>query len=336
MILQDISKTPVVAASAAIRTTKVVTTVFLRQVLMSSNLKWQLGIHGMLIGIFLLGGCSTSSQTLATSMPASWSVIGVYNADHSIMTAGFLDETHVATGGVGGQMGYSGDAAQTWQVNNSVADCRYGMDIISPEVIWSCGGATHVRRSMDGGKTWQVLTNFGDPHSIRGACHSASFLDENVGWLSNSHIFGTTVDGGSSWQMQAIPATANKIATIDTYKSGEGYLLDQKGVLFFTDDNGKQWRETSRLDLGEIVLPPTAYQLAAMRFSDADHGMIVVSSSPYGKPTPVIAFHTSDGGVTWTSETVPVLAGPVYLAREDGYLTVITANGQITLLQYKE
>lgn len=136
--------------------------------------------------------------------------------------------------------------------------------------------------------------------------------------------------------MQAIPAMSNKIATIDTYQSGEGYLLDQGGVLFFTQDNGVHWREAGRLDLGEIVIPPSAYQLAAMRFSDADHGLIVISSSPYGKPTPVIAFHTSDGGASWTSETVPVLAGPVYLARQDAFLTVITGVNQITLLQYQE
>lgn len=168
---------------------------------MSPTYKQGLRIIRMLAAIFLLGGCSFSVQSEPTETSGTWRVIGVYNADHSIMTAGFLDETHVATGGVIGQMGYSGDAAQTWQVNSSVADCRYGMDIISPEVIWSCGGATHVRRSLDGGKTWQALSNFGDPHSIRGPCHSASFLDENVGWLSNSYIFGTTTDGGSSWQM---------------------------------------------------------------------------------------------------------------------------------------
>ena len=187
---------------------------------------------------------------------------------------------------------------------------------------------------MDGGKTWQALTGFGDHHSIRGPCHSASFLDETTGWLSNSYIFGTTTDGGTTWTMQSIPETANKIATIDTYAAGEGYLLDQSGVLFFTKDDGRHWREAGRLDLGEIVLPPTAYQLAAMRFSDSKHGLIVVSSSPYGRDTAVMAFHTDDDGETWTSETVPVLAGPVFLAREGGYLTVITANGQLTLLKY--
>lgn len=299
--------------------------------MMTTTLEKYVRIIGMLTGILLLMSCSIPTRSRGT-----WKVIGVYKADHSIMTAGFLDELHVATGGVMGQMGYSDNGAQTWLVTNSAADCRYGMDIVSPELIWTCGGNTDVRRSVDGGKTWQALAGFGDRHSIRGPCHSVSFLDENIGWLTSSHIFGATTDGGTTWTMQSIPETANHIATIDTYAPGEGYLLDQSGVLFFTQDDGQHWRETGRLDLGELVFPPTAYQLAAMRFSDSKHGMIVVSSSPYGKELPVIAFHTSDGGASWTSENVPVLAGPVYLAREGGYLTVITANGQLTLLQYKE
>ena len=110
--------------------------------------------------------------------------------------------------------------------------------------------------------------------------------------------------------------------------------MDQNGVLFITQDNGEHWQERSRLDLGSLKMPATAYQLAAMRFADEQHGMIVISSSPYGKNEPVIAFHTSDGGETWASELLPVLAGPVYLAREGGYLTVITGANQLTLLKY--
>ncbi len=296
---------------------------------MNTTLKKCFLIIWMFTCIFCLGSCSTSMRPTGT-----WKMIGVYNADHSIMASGFLDETHVATGGVIGQMGYSDNGAQTWLVTNSAADCRYGMDIVSPDLMWACGGATEVRRSVDGGRTWQAVADFGDRRSIRGPCHSASFLDETTGWLSNSHIFGTTADGGATWTLQPIPETANNIATIDTYAAGEGYLLDQSGVLFFTQDDGIHWREAGRLEIDEIVFPPTAYQLAAMRFSDTNHGLIVVSSSPYGKDTPVTAFHTDDSGETWISESVPVLAGPVYLAREGGYLTVITANGQLTLLKY--
>jgi photosystem II stability/assembly factor-like uncharacterized protein len=202
-------------------------------------------------------------------------------------------------------------------------------------VIWSCGGATHVRKSVDGGKTWSMQAAFGNPRTIRGPCHSASFLDETTGWLANSNSFGTTTNGGDSWNMRSLPDAAHKIVTIDTYLPGEGYLLDQSGVLFFTKDDGRHWSEASRLELGELEMSMSAYQLAAMRFSDADHGLIVISSGDYGNKGPVMAFHTWNGGKTWVSESVPVLAGPVYLSRKGGFLTVITAYDQLTLLKYE-
>jgi len=311
-----------------------------------------------LIGSYLLCSCSVSPNLVTavtltaaapllstptaawtptpTRLPGPWQIVGIYNADQSIMTAGFLNEQVVATGGVVGQMGYSNDGAQTWLVTDAQADCRYGMDIVSPQVIWACGGATNVRKSVDGGKTWQVLAAFGDARTITNPCHSASFLDENIGWLANSNLFGTTLDGGLSWTMQALPETADKIATIDTYGSGAGYLLDQSGVLFFTQDDGAHWRETSRLDLGALNMSFSVYQLAAMRFRDSQHGLIVVSPTDKAKPEPVLAFHTSDGGATWTSEVIPVLAGPVYLARDGKLLTVISGVNELTLLRYEE
>ena len=288
-------------------------------------------ILGILISLLLLCSCSTASAHRS----GRWQVIGVYNEDHSIMTAGFLDEKYVATGGVLGLMAYSSDGAKTWLQTNSVADCRYGIEIVSPKVIWTCGGATHVRKSVDGGKTWAVQAAFGD-QSIKGPCHSASFLDENTGWLANSDIFGTTIDGGISWNMRSIPTEAQKIATIDTYRPGEGYLLDQKGVLYFTKDDGQHWRGAGQLSLGDLTISFSAYQMAAMRFSDADHGLIVVSPGDYGNKGPVMAFHTTNAGKTWTSEVIPVQSGPVYLSRQGGFLTVITAYDQLTLLRYEE
>jgi photosystem II stability/assembly factor-like uncharacterized protein len=306
----------------------------------------------ILIGVFLFSSCTTApipqstntsipkTPTAAitptpTGLPGPWQIVGVYTADQSIMTAGFYDETHVATGGVVGIMGYSNDNGKTWLVTDAKSDCRYGMDIVSQQVIWACGGATDVRKSLDAGQTWQAVTAFGEARTITNPCHSASFIDENTGWLANSNIFGTTKDGGQTWNMQTLPETANKIATIDTYALNEGYLLDQKGTLFFTQDGGEHWLQTGQLELGAIELPPTAYQLAAMRFSDRLHGMIVISSSPYATQEPVMAFHTSDGGQTWTSEMVPVPAGPVYLAREGNLLTVISGVNQLTLLRYE-
>lgn len=63
-----------------------------------------------LINLFLLCSCSPIP---ADSQPRPWQVVGSYDEHQSIMTVGFLDETHVVTGGVVGQMAYSSDGAET-------------------------------------------------------------------------------------------------------------------------------------------------------------------------------------------------------------------------------
>ena len=98
------------------------------------------------IGLLLLCGCSGSSDSVpsflvssdpsistqvivstSTTIPGPWQIVGVYNTDHSIMTAGFLDELHVATGGVIGQMGYSSAGAETWLVTDELLTNDYLM-----------------------------------------------------------------------------------------------------------------------------------------------------------------------------------------------------------------
>lgn len=263
-------------------------------------------------------------------------MLGTHTEEISIMTAGFLDATHVVTGGAAGRMSYSIDGAKTWLETNSASDCRYGIEIVNPQVIWTCGGATDVRKSVDGGRTWQVVAAFGNPRTITNPCHSMSFLDDKTGWLANSNLFGTTNNGGTSWTMRELPQGANQVATIDTYAPGQGYLLDQDGRLFFSEDDGVHWRAVGTLWMGPFKMSASVYQLAAMRFTDLEHGLIVISPDDYGTNDPLIAFHTTDGGQTWTSELVPAPAGPVYLSRTGNFLTVNTSVNQLTLLQYGE
>jgi photosystem II stability/assembly factor-like uncharacterized protein len=274
---------------------------------------------------------STPTRTL---LPGPWQVVAEYNEHHSIMTAGFHDETFAITGGVVGRMNYSTDGGKTWPAGVNQSDCRYGMEIVSHSIAWTCGGMTHVRRSIDGGKTWQVVASFGGYNGTN-PCHSMSFLDENIGWLATSTMFGATVDGGVSWSTPPLPDAATKIVTLDTYAPGQGYLLDQKGVLYFTEDDGFHWMKASQLELGGFAMPFSAYQQAAMRFSDAGHGTIVLSGK-VGNTEEVLAFHTNDGGQSWVSEIVPVISGPVYLSRDSHLLTVITGPNILTLLRYDQ
>lgn len=266
-----------------------------------------------------------------TPVPGPWQPLGVHIVRHNVMTAGFLTADYGISGGVyPGNMFVTADGGQTWIEGSNLSDCRYGMDIVDTQVAWTCGGMLHVRRSTDGGRTWLPVADFG--HGTTRPCHTISFLDDTTGWLATLYLFGATEDGGATWSMVPGPEGLDDIASIDLVAPGRGYLLDFSGVLYATQDNGAHWETLARLDLDGLVIPRAAYQMAAMRFSADGRGLIVVSET-YQKGR-VRAFHTSDGGLTWTSEPVPVTSGPVFLSRLEPLLTVLNGPDQMTLMRY--
>jgi photosystem II stability/assembly factor-like uncharacterized protein len=249
------------------------------------------------------------------------------------MAAGFLtEEFGITVGTAPGVPFYTTDGGKTWNAGSMQADCRYGLDVVDTQVAWASGGAMNVRHTSDGGSSWPAVTDFG--LGTTKPFHTVSFLDENIGWLASLYMFGSTRDGGTTWVDVPQPKGLDDIASIDLVVPGKGYLLDFSGVLYSTRDNGAHWETISRLDLSGLVIPKSTYQMAAMRFSDALHGLIVVSEDyQIGK---VKAFHTTDGGLTWISELVPVTSGPVFLSRDEDLLTVITGPDILSILRYSQ
>lgn len=282
--------------------------------------------------VWILGCCLLFCSACQPG-PGSWQAVSNYNEHHNIMTAGFLNEQFAITGGVGGEMHYSIDSGLTWPDGKNTSDCRYGMEIVSPKIAWTCGGQTHVRSSLDGGKTWQAVTNFGDYQTTRTPCHAMSFHDEKVGWLANYEVFGTTQDGGQTWQTPALPDGAGEIATLDTFAPARGYLLDMDGDLFLSQDDGIHWSLVSRLPWQGFSPARSVYQVVAMRFSDLEHGLVAAWLVD-GKKEKMISYRTTDAGRSWQQVEIPVAAGPLYLSRDLRLLTVISGPNMLSLLRY--
>jgi photosystem II stability/assembly factor-like uncharacterized protein len=247
------------------------------------------------------------------------------------MAAGFLTEDFGITAGTApGIMFTTRDGGRHWYEGTNQSDCRYGIDIVDTRVGWTSGGAMNVRRSTDSGAHWLPVTDYG--LGTTQPFHTISFLDDTTGWIASLYMFGSTSDAGTTWSDVPIPPVANDIASILLVAPGTGFLLDFSGVLYHTRDNGAHWTTAGKLDLGGLVIPKAAYQMAAMRFSDRQHGLVVVSEE-YQKGK-VKAFHTSDGGLTWTSELVPAISGPVFLSRVIPLLTVLDGADTMTVLRY--
>lgn len=274
--------------------------------------------------LWLLTACQGPSSN-------PWIVVGEYNVHHSVMTAGFLNESYGITGGVIGYMYHTMDGGKSWVEDVNSSDCRYGMEILDQEHAWTCGGMTHVRRSEDGGFTWQEAAPFGLVRD--GPCRLMSFVDPQNGWLASAHHMGVTADGAESWQIMEEPEGTEYIVGIGLYTPQHGYVMNSSGNLYHTTDDGVHWSLVSNLKPEGWEFPKSVYAVVTMRFADAEHGTIVMHLKQ-GEKEQVVAYHTVDAGQTWTSEPVHVPPGPLYLSHDGRLLTVITGPNMMTVLRY--
>ncbi len=115
-------------------------------------------------------------------------------------------------------------------------------------------------------------------------------------------------------------------------------MLDIKGNLHITQDGGETWSSHSLgLDNPKILDYASgpfvnATPQAAVRFFDADNGLVVLGLSG---ETNMVALRTADGGKTWTKEILIGGLGKPYLSRDGKFLTLNLMGKGVTVLKYK-
>lgn len=295
---------------------------------------------------------AAEAEPTATAVPAqaessgSWEVVLQAKVRQPVRMAAFLNETFGVTGGAtgAGKAHQTTDGGQTWTLAESSGGCLYGVEIVDEQVVWVCGrmrGQSFgtpggVRMSLNGGQTWEPQANY---QSEPGFC-PLSFLDTKIGWVANAGRLSATADGGATWEEITLPEGIAEIVAISLRTPSEGYVLDDAGDLYVTLDGGKSWStRTLGLDeYGELkLLPISETTTAAMRFPDADHGIVVLNLAG-GGDNRVVALRTADGGQTWEEESVPAKLGIPYLARDGALLTLaeLIDTSNITVLRYGE
>jgi photosystem II stability/assembly factor-like uncharacterized protein len=209
------------------------------------------------------------------------------------------------------------------------------MDIVDAQTIWQCGMKT-VSVSTDGGKTWKAIAE-----KAGGMGCILSFADAKTGWLGFSQKFEMTTDGGATWKQVTLPKEVSRVAAVSLRTQKDGYLIDQDGVLYVTQDAGNTWSPRSlgltSPGIKGFVDPKSPFinetPQAAVRFTDANHGLVVLGLT--GK-TNMIALRTADGGKTWKEETLPVdFLGIPYISRDGKSLTVNLWGKGLTVLKYE-
>jgi photosystem II stability/assembly factor-like uncharacterized protein len=260
---------------------------------------------------------------LADEKGGQWKMVLQSEAKHSAYIGGFHNEQDGITIGYAGEVHYTHDGGKTWPTAVNHSWCRFGLEILDKNTAWHCGNKGHVRVSTDGGEIWEPVADFGDMEPDQ--CRFLSFADANLGWIASPFRIAATNNGAKSWNEFDLPEDSKNIAAICLRTANDGYVLDVTGNLYVTKDAGKTWSKQG-VPLEGKPLPTLQCPTAAMRFSDANHGIIVAATK--GK---IYSYTTADGGKTWTKSLVSDKHfGYLFLNHEGNLLTVTGKLGNLT------
>lgn len=194
-------------------------------------------------------------------------------------------------------------AQWTQQSINTTADFR-GLCAISKDVAWVSGTKGTVGRTIDGGKTWEVITVPGaeklDFRDIEAFSKDIAYV-LSIGPGENSRIYKTT-DGGKQWKLQF--TNDNPKAFYDAlafWDEQHGMAISDpvngKFRLLITSDSGANWKPIDLTNMpdaleGEGVFAASGTCLVATGTNDI---WFVTGGASAAR-----LFHSPDRGKTWT------------------------------------
>ncbi len=183
-----------------------------------------------------------------------------------------------------------------------------------------------VHRTSDGGRTWAT---------VRYPALPSAFANGGAGWAGGTQGVWRTTDFGRSWRIAVRPrnvgpsrlfiATASQLvidSTVGTLRSNDGgktwsstfvpsarYIAESRGEPAFIRTEGGELGQSVPVLIGHGVLPRprrVAYDLGAVSFTDALHGMLASGQQGTGEQDGTIpVYATRDGGRSWRTVRLP-------------------------------
>ncbi len=214
-------------------------------------------------------------------------------------------------------------------VNEYFHPTLYFADENTGWMSWSDDKKMTVARTTDAGKHWSKVTFPGYDHPV-----SLCFTDERHGWIltsgeaamhhSQKKVY-RTVDGGQSWKVVSsntgyIPGDSPTKDALpqEGHSTGLVFINDQEGfvsmdnpvssklLLYKTADGGKTWKAVS-LNVPQSIDRDYVYSSISAPVFSGDHNTdgVVVVKFGYDDKVKLAAYHTNDGGDTWSGTAFP-------------------------------
>jgi photosystem II stability/assembly factor-like uncharacterized protein len=187
-----------------------------------------------------------------------------------------------------------------------------GLSVVNAKIIWASGTEGTVIDTVDGGKTWSVLTVSGaEKLDFRGIkafdANTAVIISSGPAEKGQAKIFHTT-DGGKNWK-QVFEEKRSGIFfdAIAFWDKRNGIVLsdpvDGKFALFITGDGGLTWKQ----------LPASAVPAGLLNegaFAASNSCLVVEGTNNVwfatGGASVARVFHSSDRGKTWQVAETPM------------------------------
>jgi photosystem II stability/assembly factor-like uncharacterized protein len=187
-----------------------------------------------------------------------------------------------------------------------------GLSVVSEKVVWASGTEGTIIRTVDGGKSWSVMTVAGaeklDFRGIRAFDHqNAVIISSGPAEKGQARIYRTT-DGGKNWQQVFEEKRAGIFFdAVAFWDLKHGIVLSDpvegKFALFTTDDGGVTWKQ----------LPPAALPAALPNegaFAASNSCLTVQGASNVwfatGGAKVARVFRSADRGKTWQVAETPM------------------------------
>jgi photosystem II stability/assembly factor-like uncharacterized protein len=265
--------------------------------------------YGLIAGIcgLVLGLSAAPALAAPVSVGQSgWTWGDPTPQGQQLAAVAFDGNTGFAVGQFGTVLG-STDGGATWTgLSSGTIDDLSGVQIINPSVV-IVGGGCSLRESVNGGMSFTSIPVNPSESSCDNNVASFSFSDPNTGYVELSD--GTmlyTSDGGQTVQAKtSAPVNSGVAAALDFLSPTTGFAVagatspdgEGGGVIERTTDSANSWTQVGS----------TPHGLNGITFVSPTQGFAV------GDGDTLLA--TSDGGGTWTTEslTLPAGSGPYNL-----------------------